>query len=160
MPVESPPSPFDDTMLLFRAGSHACALPVTRVVETMRPLPVRPLTGVPPFVAGVAVIRGQPVPVVDAAALFEPAAHPPPGRFVVLAIGDRKVALAVDEVRGVRRMDSAVLRRVPPLLARARPNAAEALGTLDGDLLVVLGCARLLPDDVWIKAATGASAAS
>lgn len=86
--------------LLFRAGSLLCALPLEDVVETMRPLPVRPLAGLPAFVRGLSVLRGVPLPVVDAAALLggETAAAT---RFVSVRGGRGGLALATGEVLGV-----------------------------------------------------------
>jgi purine-binding chemotaxis protein CheW len=56
--------------LLCRVRERLCALPLAHVVETMRPLPIEPLGGMPGFVQGIAIIRGAPVPVVDAGALL------------------------------------------------------------------------------------------
>jgi purine-binding chemotaxis protein CheW len=60
--------------LLTRVGARLCAVPLAHAVETMRLLPVSPLADAPPFVRGLAIIRGQAVPVVDLGALLgEPA---------------------------------------------------------------------------------------
>ena len=53
--------------VLVQAGLHLCALPLGAVIETLRPLPLRPLAGAPAGVLGVAVVRGSPVPVIDLA---------------------------------------------------------------------------------------------
>lgn len=42
-----------DAMLLVRARTSLCALPLHQVVETMRPLKVRPHSGVPALSLGV-----------------------------------------------------------------------------------------------------------
>jgi chemotaxis signal transduction protein len=54
-----------DRFLLCCIGSRVGALAVRDVRETMRPLPVEPLARAPPFVRGLATIRGFPTPVVD-----------------------------------------------------------------------------------------------
>jgi purine-binding chemotaxis protein CheW len=60
--------------LLTRVGGRLCAVPLAHTVETMRLLPVSPLGDAPPFVRGLAIIRGAAVPVVDLGALLgEPA---------------------------------------------------------------------------------------
>jgi purine-binding chemotaxis protein CheW len=115
------------------------------VIETMRPLPVEPLRGAPPFVLGISIIRGAPTPVVDAAALIG-ATGSTPRRFVTIRTGTRIGALAVDAVIGVHALAS--LAALPPLLDAAR-DVAAAIGTLDAELLVVLDTARLVPDDVF-----------
>ncbi len=87
--------------VLFRVGACVCAIPVEHVAETMRPLPVERLAGLPPFVLGVSVVRGIPQPVVDAARMLD-VATVAPGRFVALRVGARGVILAVEAVLGVR----------------------------------------------------------
>lgn len=115
----------------------------------MRPLPVDPLPSVPGFVLGVAVIRGRPTPVVDGAALFSVArSSSSSARFVTLRVDDRIVALAVDEVSGIRELPD-LATDFPPLLRDAADGVVQALGNLDAHLLVVLRDARLVPSSVW-----------
>jgi purine-binding chemotaxis protein CheW len=133
-------------MLVAQVGSVRCAIPIAYVVETMRPLPVDPLRtrGVPHFVAGLAIVRGQPIPVVDAALLLGVTASNPT-RFVIVRTGERRVAIAVDAVLDVRQIDGSTLGGLPPLFA----SADVAIGALDAELLVVLDSARLVPDATW-----------
>lgn len=107
----------------------------------MRRLPVEPLPGMPAFVLGIAVIRGEPTPVIDTGVLVGS-----PGlamkRFVTLRVGQRRVALAVDEVLEVRALP--ISRELPPLVATA--DLVTALVTLDRELVVVLDAARVLDE--------------
>lgn len=135
--------------LLCRVGTRYCALPLTCVLETMRPLSVEPLAGMPCFVRGVAVIRGAPVAVVDAGALLGPAEGASPRRFVTIRSGDRQVALAVDEVLCVHELPPARLQALPPLVRETSAEVVSALGTLDRELLLILRAAHLVPEDVW-----------
>jgi purine-binding chemotaxis protein CheW len=151
----SPPtlaSETGDMSLLFRAGAHLCALPLGRVVETMRPLPVEAVAGTPAYVRGLAIIRGAPVPVVDVARLLD-RTNADPGaerwaRFVTVTVAGRVIALAVDGVVGVRSLALASLRELPPLLREAEAGVVESIGTLDAELLLVLRGARLVPGDL------------
>jgi purine-binding chemotaxis protein CheW len=111
----------------------------------MRPLPVSPVEGAPPWVRGLTVLRGEPVPVVDLAALLTGAPEPAAGRFVAVRSGERRAALAVAAVLGVVDLDPAGARTLP-LVRDACAGALASLRALDGDLLVVLGAARLVPD--------------
>jgi purine-binding chemotaxis protein CheW len=156
----------NDLFLLCRVGSRIGALAVNDVRETMRPLPIDPLTGTPPFVLGVAIVRGSAVPVIDAGRLLDPSALPSAAitssssaRFVSLELGDRTAVLAVDAVLGVRSLAAGILAQIPPLLRGAGKELVSTIGALDAQLLLVLEAARLVPDSVWseIKAA-GASA--
>lgn len=136
-------------VLLCRVGEHLCALPIECVSETMRPLSVVPIAGVPPFVAGVSVIRGSPVPVIDAGRLVGTEEHRPLTRFVTIKVNERRVALAVDSVIGIQVLASDSLRGLGPLLQGTGAGAVGAIGTLDSQLLVVLQGARILPESVW-----------
>jgi purine-binding chemotaxis protein CheW len=120
------------------------------VVETMRPLPIEPMLGVPAFVRGLSIVRGVPIPVIDLSALLgmgESGARC--GRFIVVRVGERRAALAVESVVGLRELDVLQMRDLPPLLQPIGVDVVESIGTSDAQLLVVLRGGRLLPDDVW-----------
>ena len=126
-----------------------CAVPLTHVIETMRPLPVEPISGVPSFVQGISIIRGIPTPVVDLGAVLG-APSKRAERFVTLRVGDRQVALSVNAVLGVRDLDTILtIRELPPLLQRASNEVVETIGTLDKQVLMVLRTGWELPDEVW-----------
>ena len=131
-------------------GARACAFPLHHVAETMRPLPIKPVAGTPGFVCGVSVIRGTPTPVVDLKALLENSENSPGyGRFVSLKLDDRRVAIGVDSVVGLRHLDSAQLGELPPLLRDVAADLIESFGSRDAQLLLVLRAARIVPDEVW-----------
>jgi purine-binding chemotaxis protein CheW len=145
----APASAGHGQVLLVAIGSRSCSIPLGHVLETMRPLPIEPVAGVPAFVLGLSVIRGTPIPVVDLAAALGAPGSSAPSRFVVLKIGDRRVALAVGAVLGVRAIDATVWERVPPLLGEVSADVLEAIGALDAELLLALRTARLVTDEVW-----------
>lgn len=142
--------PAKTSYLVSRAGGKRLALPLADVIEVMRPLPVSRLEGAPEFVLGAAVVRGSPVPVIDAGALLGAAPEArTPSRLVSLRVGARRAALAVEELLGIHALDASELEVVPPLLRGVASGAAEAVAALDEELLVVLGSARLVPAEVW-----------
>jgi len=136
-------------MLLARARSRVCALPLHHVSETMRILPLDPVPGVPPFVLGLSVIRGEPVPVVDLGLLLGLESAGCPARLVVVKIERRRVALAVEEVLKI--VPAAPMRRqdLPPLLRGAGSGVLKSIAALDQGFLAVLETGSLLPDEVW-----------
>jgi purine-binding chemotaxis protein CheW len=129
--------------LLCRVGDRICALPILDVVETMRALPITPLTDPLGPVCGASIIRGVTVPVVDAGALFSET-RPSRRRFVTIDLGGRVVALAVDEVLGITDIADDVTQALPPLLREGMPEAVRTIGVRDGEFLLRLETARLV----------------
>jgi purine-binding chemotaxis protein CheW len=115
----------------------------------MRPLSTAAFPGAPPFVLGVARIRGVAVPVVDLGALLGSSEPPKATRFITLRLNERRVAVAVEDVLGLRQLTPEVRSEVPPLLAHADPAAVAALGMLDAELLLSLESTRVVPDSLW-----------
>jgi purine-binding chemotaxis protein CheW len=135
--------------LFVKVQTRVCAVPLMHVVETMRPLPVEPIAGMPSFLRGVSIIRGIPTPIVDLGALL----GAPGGlaeRLVTLRFSDRQVALSVDAVLGVRALDRSTIQELSPLLRGASQDVVEAIGTLDDEFLMVLRTGWELPDEVWL----------
>ncbi len=134
-------------MLVTRVGGIACAIPIAHVVETMRPLPIEPVTdaGQLAFVRGVSVVRGTAIPVIDTASLLGQDAREQ-ARFVVVRAGARTVALLVDAVIDVRSFDSATFSELPPLVRAITHDNVQAIGALDRELFVVLDTGRIVPE--------------
>jgi purine-binding chemotaxis protein CheW len=133
-------------------GRKLCALPLGHLLETMRPLTVQPLSQMPDFVAGLAVIRGRPTPVLDARKLLGSPSDEAPGRYVTLDLGQRGArvaALAVDAVVGVRDVSDRLMSELPSLLRGPHGNVIGAVAALDAELLLVLEQARLVPEELW-----------
>lgn len=146
-------------VLVVMVGARACAFPLHHVAETLRPLPIKPVAGTPGFVCGVSIIRGTPTPVVDLKALLENSDNSPSyGRFVTLKLDDRRVAIGVDSVVGLRHLDSAQLGDLPPLLRDVSADLVESFGTRDAELLLVLRAAHIVPDEVWATLAAAEAA--
>ncbi|MBB5190742.1 purine-binding chemotaxis protein CheW [Silvimonas terrae] len=135
--------------LICQNNHNEYAFALCDVIETMRPLAPHPFAGMPGFVLGVATLRGQAVPVVDMTALMGASRTAPPGRYVTLRIGARVVAVAVDSVIGLRRLDPAAQTDLPPLLSEAAAHTVSAIAALDSGLLLVLQSAHLIPQAVW-----------
>jgi purine-binding chemotaxis protein CheW len=137
-------------VLIAQVGTLACAIPVEHVVETMRPLPVEPLGQGAAYVCGVAVIRGEPTIVIDAALLFGQGSKTSAGarsRFVVVRSAGKKAALVVDSVSEVRAVAQAELGALPPLARAASSDVIAAIAAVDSGLVVMLEAARLVPGD-------------
>jgi purine-binding chemotaxis protein CheW len=134
--------------LVARARGLQCALPLAHVLEIMRPLPFDPIAGAPSFVLGVAIVRGQPTPVIDCGAFVQHRALPAHTRWASVRCGERTAALAFESILGVREL-SVRTDDLPPLLSGAPSDTISSLAMLDAQLLLVLHGGRLVPDEVW-----------
>lgn len=151
------------SILVVKATGRCVAVPVVHVIEIMRPLAIEGLAGAPRFVRGLAVIRGQPAPVVDLGALLtggaaDSAALTREARFVTLRVGNRSVALLVDAVLSFRTVAGEALKALPPLWSEATSPAVGSLATLDRELLFVLEATKLLTSDWREKSDAGGRA--
>jgi purine-binding chemotaxis protein CheW len=108
----------------FRVGGGDYALDVMRVHEIVNPLPVTPVPRASPLLDGVARLRDEIVPVVDVRRRFGLAPAPAGARtkFLVVKVGARRVALVVDEVCEVLRVDRGAIRPAPPVAAGSGPR--------------------------------------
>lgn len=145
--------------LLVSAGGSTCAIPSQCVCEIMRPLPLQEVAGAPAYLAGLSVIRGAATPVVDLNLLMGGATYAHAARRLVLVdVDDRRVALAVHDVYGLRRLDLTQRDALPPLLRDSAGDAVEAIGVADAQLMMLLRTGRLVPDEVWTSLTTGQEA--
>jgi purine-binding chemotaxis protein CheW len=134
--------------VVLRAGARLVAAPLQRAVETMRFLPTAPLPSAPPYVLGASIIRGQPTPVVDVAALLGDPTEPPT-RLLTVRAASRTVALAASEVLGVWELGGAPRLHLPTVLEAADDAVVAAVAARGSELLVVLRSTRLVPPPVW-----------
>lgn len=150
--------PRDDRAVLFRIGAQLAAIPIGHVVEIMRTLPIDALADLPRGVLGVSRIRGEVVPVVDGSIVLNGAPGERRAKLILLRAGDRRVALAVDEVEGVHVLSREQRRALPPLLGDGKH--AREIAVHDRALVPVLDDVRLVSDEMYraISAAAGSGA--
>lgn len=153
-----------DKWLLCQAAHHTCGLPITAVRLTLRRPRLQSWEGQDTLqktalTDGVAMIRGELVPVVSLGRLLSGAAATDEGRLVLLALDGRRVALGVRAVLGVRKLEPGTLAALPPLLDDERGTFVERLGRVDGELLLVLRTARLLAQGSLTEAHTSEASA-
>ena len=134
--------------LVFRAGPLYCALPLDEVVETMRPLPTRPLAGTPPYVRGLTILRGAPSPVIDVTRLLT-GVDGDVARYVAVRAGRGPVACATGTVLGVQHVEVEPPEGPSALFTGATKALIAAVGTIGTDPLLLLRSIRAVPDEVW-----------
>lgn len=133
--------------LVVEVAQARFALAVSDVIETMRPLAVEPVNGVPDYVLGLSIIRGIAVPVVDVARVLA-IGSAELGRFVTVRAGTRTIALAVSAVLGVVHVDKEDVHAAPPLMDG---TGLDQLAVRDGELFRILSGAKLIDDEAWLR---------
>jgi purine-binding chemotaxis protein CheW len=114
----------------FYVGAQQYVLDLRRVKEILQPPPVTPLPRAPAYLEGVVHLRGEVVPVVDLRKRL-PAGAPPPhakAKMLVCLLGRRKLALIVDGVAEVVRVE---LSRLKPAPAIGGMDAPYVLGVCE-----------------------------
>lgn len=92
--------------LSFLLGGCSYSLPSSSVREVLALPPIAPLPATPPFIVGLANVRGRVVVALDLRPLLEiPAVPPVPGSLLlVIGAGDITAGLIVDSVVAVRQL--------------------------------------------------------
>jgi purine-binding chemotaxis protein CheW len=132
-------------LVAFRVGSQEFALEILRVERILRYARPEPLPKSPDFLEGVVTYDGVPVPVVDLRKRLEVAAPiDEQTRLMVLALEDQRVAVIVDEVREVLRVDSTTIIAPPPIVRGLAAAYIAGLVTRGERTLVLLHASKLL----------------
>lgn len=134
------------TYILCRAGEATYAVPSADVLHLELAPAIAPLPGAASFVEGVALVRGQAVPVVSLRLRMGLPARPHDlrSRLVVVRRGERTVGLLVDSAREFVRIPADAVQ--PPPAAPAEPAAPFLAGVFlrDNQLVLVLNTDALL----------------
>lgn len=118
------------SLLVFELDGVRFALPIERVVRTLRAVAITPLPEAPPVVAGVVDLAGVVAPVIDLRVRLGSPSRPLrlTDQLVLAHTGRRQVALIVDAAAGVVAAD--------PSDIAAGSAVLPGLGIVDGALMV------------------------
>lgn len=133
-------------MVLFRVAETAMAVPVAQVEYVERVGTLTPVPGAPPFLRGVASLRGQVVPIVDLAERLGLGQRPlgSKTRVLVVRVEGQMVGMAVDEVLRVMYLSEEAVQPPPPVVARVSARFLAGVAYLQGDVVLVLDLQRVL----------------
>ncbi|MFO0584531.1 MAG: chemotaxis protein CheW [Anaeromyxobacter sp.] len=125
-------------LFTFRVDREDYAVDIRRVREILHPLAVTPVPRAPAFVEGVVRLRGDVLPVVDVRKRFglPPVPEGKRTKFLVVAVGGRRLVLVVDQVAEVLRVPRSDIRPAP---AFATPGPRFFLGVCGGEGKAVSG---------------------
>jgi purine-binding chemotaxis protein CheW len=136
----------DDVQLVtFRVGFQEFAFDILQVERILRNQAPAPLPKAPSFLEGVITHGEAAVPVIDLRKRFElDAPVRDETRLMVLGLEDQRVAVVVDEVREVLRVDSTTIAAPGPMISGLAAAYIAGIVTRPGRTIIVLNSRKLL----------------
>ncbi len=132
-------------VVTFRIGAQELAFDILQIERILRYETPAPLPQAPGFLEGVIPYGGGAVPVVDLRKRFElDAAIREETRAMVVDLGDQRIAVLVDEVREVLRVDSTTIAAPGPMVSGLAAAYIAGIVTRPGRTIIILNARRLL----------------
>ncbi len=133
----------------FAVGARHFALDVMAVKEVLGPRHVKVVPGQPDFVRGLVELRGDYVPLIDLRQRFKSQRDKLPGKILVSHAGGHLLALLVDSVGEVQRLEPED-RRSPPLdTGLGGVSIVDSIAEMEGEMVLILRADALLSEDEW-----------
>ena len=132
-------------VVTFRLGAQEFAFDILQIERILRYEAPAPLPKAPEFLEGVIPYGGGAVPVVDLRKRFElQAPIREETRAMVLDLGDQRVAVLVDEVREVLRVDSTTIAAPGPMVSGLATAYIAGIVPRPGRTIIILNARKLL----------------
>jgi purine-binding chemotaxis protein CheW len=150
----------DDVQLVtFRVGRQEFAFDILQVERILRYSAPSPLPKAPDFLEGVMPYGDSAVPVIDLRKRFElQAVIREETRLMVLELDGQRIAILVDEVLEVLRIDSTAITAPSPIVSGLAAIYIAGIVTRAGRTLIILNARKLLSSSERL-ALTGLGAA-
>jgi purine-binding chemotaxis protein CheW len=135
----------DIQVVTFRVGRQEFAFDILQVERILRYAAPSPLPKAPQFLEGVMPYGGGAVPVIDLRKRFElDAAIREETRLMVLELETQRVAVLVDEVREVMRVDTTTIAAPGPMVSALAAAYISGIITRPGRTIIILNARKLL----------------
>lgn len=129
----------------FSLAGAAYAVPIARIAEILKPLPITPVPRSPRVVVGVMTVRGRLVTVIDLRRRLR--LHEAPidhrSRILITDTGEERIGLLVDEVMHVHRLADTEIEPRDVLGGDPEPYLA-GIGRPEGAILILLDLRPIL----------------
>jgi purine-binding chemotaxis protein CheW len=132
-------------LVIFRLAKEEYGLPITKVQEINRLVPITKLPQTPSFMEGIINLRGRVIPVIDLRKRFQLAAaeQSEDNRIIIVEVNGQTVGVIVDAVTEVVRLAAASIEPPPPTFI-IDAQYIHGVGKLDDRLLILLDIDRIL----------------
>jgi purine-binding chemotaxis protein CheW len=135
----------DVQVVIFRVGRQEFAFDILQVERILRYSPPSPLPKAPQFLEGVLPYGEGAVPVIDLRKRFElEAPIREETRLMVLELETQRVAVLVDEVREVLRVDSTTIAAPGPVVSGLAAVYIAGIIARPGRTIIILNARKLL----------------
>jgi len=135
----------DVQVVTFRVGPQEFAFDILQVERILRYAPPSPLPKAPEFLEGVMSYGEGAVPVIDLRKRFElEAPIREETRMMVLELDDQRVAVLVDEVREVLRVDSTAISAPGPVVSGLAAIYIAGIIARPDRTVIILNARKLL----------------
>ncbi|HWR08773.1 chemotaxis protein CheW [Sporomusa sp.] len=132
-------------LVVFRLAREEYGLPITKVQEINRLVPITKLPQTPAFMEGIINLRGRIIPVVDLRKRFqlEVSNYNDDSRIIIVEVAGQTVGIIVDSVTEVVRL-AAVSVEPPPPTFILDAKYIQGVGKLEDRLLILLEIDQVL----------------
>lgn len=132
-------------LVTFRLASEEYGLPITKVQEINRVLPVTVLPQTPSFMEGIINLRDRIIPIIDLRKRFQlPITnHNEDTRIIIVEMNGQTVGVTVDAVMEVVRLSAADVD-APPASTVANSRFINGVGKMNGQLIILLDIDQVL----------------
>ena len=132
-------------LVIFALAQEEYGLPITKVQEINRLVPVTKLPQAPSFMEGIINLRGKIIPVVDLRKRFglEAAKRTDDNRIIIVEVNGETVGITVDAVTEVAQLPVGNIEPPPPDFI-LDAQYVDGVGKLDDRLLILLEIDKIL----------------
>jgi purine-binding chemotaxis protein CheW len=131
-------------LVVFTLATEEYALPITKVQEINRLVPITKLPQTPAFMEGIINLRGRIIPVIDLRKRFSLVLkeHTDDTRIIIVEIQGQTLGVIVDAVTEVIRLQSESIEP-PPQAFAIDSKYIQGVGKLDSRLIILLDIDRI-----------------
>jgi purine-binding chemotaxis protein CheW len=132
-------------LVIFRLAKEEYGLPITKVQEINRLVPITKLPQTPSFMEGIINLRGRIIPVIDLRKRFSLAVseYNDDTRIIIVEVSGQTVGIIVDAVTEVVRLPVASVEPPPPTFI-LEAQYIYGVGKVDDRLLILLEIDNIL----------------
>mgnify|MGYP000849586404 CR=1 FL=1 len=132
-------------LVIFRLAKEEFGLPITKVQEIIRMVPITKLPQTPSFMEGIINLRSRIIPIIDLRKRFQLAIsdHDEDTRVIIVEVNGQTVGVVVDAVTEVVRLPQANVEPPPPAFI-LDAQYIQGVGKLDDRLLILLEIDNIL----------------